>query len=43
MEHDIAECDAEAQEKLKDLQEQILDKAEKGGVKEELLKNLNLL
>lgn len=43
LEHDIAECDAEAQEKLKDLQEQILDKAEKGGVKEELLKNLNLL
>ena len=43
LECDIVKCNAEAQAKIKALQEQTLDEAEKGGVKEELLKNLNLL
>lgn len=43
LECDIVKCDSEAQEKIKALQEQTLDEAEKGRVKEELLKNLNLL
>lgn len=43
LECDIVKYDSEAQEKIKALQEQTLDEAEKGGVKEELLKNLNLL
>lgn len=33
---DIAKCDAEAQEKIRSLQRQILDEAEKGGVKNEV-------
>lgn len=41
LECDIVKCNAEAQAKIKALQEQTLDEAEKGGVKEELLKKIN--
>lgn len=41
LECDIVKCNAETQAKIKALQEQTLDEAEKGGVKEELLKKIN--
>lgn len=41
LECDIVKYDSEAQEKIKALQEQTLGEAEKGGVKEEVLKKIN--